>query len=102
MLLSGFCVGQRIFDVDQAQLCAMKPACRGQKDRSLFNQWSQSDAFVTMVIFLRPWARLQIREDEGLHNISIQTQELLNRLVHAGALLSEPLFNTMILNWVSE
>ena len=47
---------------------------------------------------MRQLARLQLKEDETLHNCFFRAQELSTRLEDAGEHLWEPLLNAMVLN----
>ena len=51
---------------------------------------------------MRQLVRLKFKNIEGLDNRFIAAEELLIRLVHAGEVLSEPLFNAMNLNGFRE
>ena len=74
----------------------------GHKAWGLLQQRFRSDETVTVVSVMRQLARLQLKEDEALHNYFIRAQELSTRLEHAGERLSEPLLNAMVLNGLPE
>ena len=61
-----------------------------------------SDENVTVVSVIRQLARLQLKEDEALHNYFTRAQELSTGREHAGAYLSEPLLNAMVLSGLPE
>ena len=72
----------------------------GQKGWHLFlQQRFETDQKVTVVSVMGQLAKLQFKEESC---ITISFEELLNRLLHAGEALSEPLFNAMILNGLPE
>ena len=70
----------------------------GQKAWQLLQQRFRSDETTTVISLMRQLARLQLREDEAIHQYFIRAQELVTRLHHAGEELSETLFNAMVLN----
>ena len=70
----------------------------GQKAWKLLQQRFRSDETTTVINLMRQFARLQLREDEAIHQYFIRAQELVNRLHHAGEEFSETLFNAMVLN----
>ena len=70
----------------------------GQKAWQLLQQRFRSDETTKVISLMRQLARLQLREDEAIHQYFIRAQELVTRLHHAGEELSETLFNAMVLN----
>ena len=70
----------------------------GQKAWQLLQQRFRSDETTTVISLMRQLARLQLREDEPIHQYFIRAQEMATRLHHAGEELSETLFNAMVLN----
>ena len=70
----------------------------GQKAWQLLQQRFRSDETTTVISLMRQLARLQLREDEAIHQYFIRAQELVTRLHHAGEELSETLFNARVLN----
>ena len=68
----------------------------------LLQQSFRNDGTVTVVSVMRQLARLQLREDEALHNYFIRAQELSTKPEHAGEYLSEPVLNAMVLNGLPE
>ena len=74
----------------------------GRKAWVLLQQKFRSDETVTVVNVMQQLARLQLKEDEALHNYFIRAQELSTRLEHAGGHLSKPLLNAMVLNGLPE
>ena len=74
----------------------------GQKAWSLLQQRFRSEETTTIISLVRQLAKLQLREDEALHQYFIRAQELFTRLHHAGEELSETLFNAMVLNGLPE
>ena len=74
----------------------------GRKAWVLLQQRFRSDETVIVVSVMRRLARLQLKEDEGLHNYFIGAQEFSTRLEHAGANLSKLLLNAMVLNGLPE
>ena len=78
--------------------------CLGDRRKAwvLLQQRFRSDETVTVVNVMRELARLQLKEDEALHNYFIRAQVLSTRLEHEGEHLSETLLNVMVLNGLSE
>ena len=74
----------------------------GRKAWVLLQQRFRSDETVTVVSVMLQLVRLQLKEDEALHNSFIRAQELSTRLEHAGEHLSEPLLKAMVLNGLPE
>ena len=70
----------------------------GQKARQLLQRLFRNDETTTVINLMRQLARLQLREDEAIHQYFIRMQELVTRLHHAREELSETLFNAMVLN----
>ena len=70
----------------------------GQKAWQLLQQRFRSDETTTDISLMRQLARLQLREDEAIHQYFIRAQELVTRLHHTGEELSETLFNAVVLN----
>ena len=68
----------------------------------LLQQRFRSDETVTVVSVMRQLARLQLQEDEALHNFFIRAPDLSTRLEHAGEHLPEPSLNAMVLNGLPE
>ena len=52
----------------------------------------------TVVSLVRQLSRLQLGEDEKLHEYFIRSQELMSRLSEVGEKISETLFNALIIN----
>ena len=69
----------------------------GQKAWQRLQQRVRSDERTTFISLMRQLARLQLREDEAIHQYFIRAQEVVTRL-HAGEEFSETLFNAMVLN----
>ena len=74
----------------------------GHKAWGLLQDRFRSNETVTVVSLMRQLSRLQLKEDEALHNYFIRAQELSTRLEQAGEHLSEPLLNGMVLNGLPE
>ena len=70
----------------------------GQKAWQLLKQRFRSDETTTVISLMRQLARIQLREDETIHQYFIRAQELVSRLQNAGQDLSETLFNAMVWN----
>ena len=70
----------------------------GQKAWLLLQQRFRSDETTTVISLMRRLARLQLQEDEAIHQYFIRAQELVTRLHHAGEERSETLFDAMVLN----
>ena len=56
----------------------------------------------TVVSLVRQLSRLQLGEDEKLHEYFIRSQELMSRLTEAGEKMSETLFNALVINGLPE
>ncbi len=52
----------------------------------------------TVVSLVRQLSRLQLGEEEKLHEYFIRSQELMSRLSEAGEQVSETLFNALVIN----
>ena len=74
----------------------------GRKAWVLLQQRFQSDETVTVASVMQQLARLQLEEDEAIHNYFILAQELSTRLEHVGEHLSEHLLNAVGLNGLPE
>ena len=98
MVLPGYCTGLNKPDVGKAWLFSYQgPRC-----------WTQSLGFpsakekfrsyetVIVVSVMRQLARLQLKEDEALHNYCIRVEELSTRREHSGEHLSEPFLNAIV------
>ena len=73
----------------------------GRKAWVLLQQRFRSDETVTVVSMMRQLARLQLKEDEALHNYFIRAQELSTSLEQR-EIISQPLLNAMGLNGLPE
>ena len=69
-----------------------------QKAWQLLQKRFRSDETNTVISLMRQLAKLQLREDEAIHQYFIRAQELVNHFNHAGEKISETLFNAMVLN----
>ena len=69
----------------------------GQKTWQLLQQQFRSDKTTTNISLFRWLARLQLHEDEAIHQYFISSQELVARLHHTGEELSVTLFSAMVL-----
>jgi hypothetical protein len=56
----------------------------------------------TVVSLVRQISRLQLGEEEKLHEYFIHAQELMSRLSDAGEKISETLFNALVINSLPE
>ncbi len=56
----------------------------------------------TVVSLVRQLSRLQLGEEEKLHEYFIRSQELMSRLSEAGEQVSETLFNALVINGLPE
>ena len=73
-----------------------------RKDSVLLQQRLRKDKTVTVVSVMGQLARLQLKQDEGLHNYIIPAEDFSTKLEHAGEHLPERLLNAMVLNGSSE
>ena len=55
-----------------------------------------------MVSLVRQLSRLQLGEEEKLHEYFIRSQELMSRLTEAGDNMTETFFNTLVINGLPE
>ena len=70
----------------------------GHKAWTLLQRRFRSDERTTVVSLMRQLSKLQLKEDEALHEYFIRAQELCSRIAESGENLSETLFNAMVLN----
>ena len=56
----------------------------------------------TVVSLVRQLSRLQLGEEEKLHEYFIRSQELISRLTEAGENMTETLFNALVINGLPE
>ena len=56
----------------------------------------------TVVSLVRQLSRLQLGEEEKLHEYFIRSQELMSRLTEAGEHMTETLFNALVINGLPE
>ena len=70
----------------------------GAKAWSLLQQRYSNVEKPTVVSLVRQLSRLQLGEDEKLHEYFIRSQELMSRLSEAGEKISETLCNALIIN----
>ena len=75
--------------------------------KGLLNEWKawqhlqqllRSDETTTVISMMRLLFRLQLREDQAIHQYFIRAQELVTRLHHDSEEFSETLFNEVALN----
>ena len=75
-----------------------KGLCDGHRAWGLLQERFRSNETVTLVSPMRQLARIQLKQDEVLHNYFIRSQELSTRVEQAGEQLSVPLLNAMVPN----
>ena len=74
----------------------------GKKAWQLHQLCFRRDEKSKVISLMRQLAKLQLRENEAIHQYFIRAQELVNRLHHAREELSETLFKAMVLNGLSQ
>ena len=74
----------------------------GRKAWVLRQQRLRSDETVTVFSVMRQLARLQLKENEALHNYFFRAHKLSTMPEHAEEHLAEPLLNVMVLNGLPE
>ena len=70
----------------------------GQKTKRLLQQRLNSNEATTVISLMIQLPKLQLQEDEAIHQYFIREQELVTRSLHDCEELSETLFNAMVLN----
>ena len=74
----------------------------GAKGWRLLQQRYSNVEKPTVVSLVRQLSRLQLGEEEKLHEYFIRSQELMSRLIEAGENMTETLFNALVINGLPE
>ena len=74
----------------------------GEKRLVLLQQRYSNIEKPTVVSLVRQLSRLQVEEEEKLHEYFIRSQELMSRLTEAGKNMMKTLFNALVINGVPE